>query len=235
MAQSASPQIRAVLFDFGMVLSGPPEPGVWKRMLAGSGLDEKTFDAGYWAHRHEYDRGTLTGAGYWQAVARHGGREFTADQVAELIAADTDLWTDLNVPMVEWAARLQRAGVRTGILSNIGDAMAEGICAKLPWVSAFDHCTWSYELRIAKPEPAIYLMTAKSLGVEPGHILFVDDREENIAAALELGFVAIRYTSHAEFERTMRARGLGSLLDVGAESREPVLASMRDFLGSKST
>ena len=225
MSQSASPEIRAVLFDFGMVLSGPPEPGAWNRMLATSGLEVTALHAGYWAHRHSYDLGTLSGAAYWQAVAQHAGHEFTSVQVAELIAADTDMWTDLNVPMVEWAARLQQAGVRTGILSNIGDAIAEGICAKLPWVAAFDHCTWSYALRMAKPAAAIYLETAKALGVEPQHILFVDDREENIAGALAVGFVAIRYTSHAEFERTMRERGLGWLLDIGAA------ASVREHEG----
>lgn len=214
-----------------MVLSGPPNAGVWSRMVLRSGLDEETLHEGYWAYRHDYDRGALSGVAYWQAVARRGGREFTTNQVAELIAADTDLWTDLNVPMVEWAARLQAAGIRTGILSNIGDAIAEGICAKLPWIAAFDHCTWSHELGMAKPERAIYVESARALGVEPPRILFVDDREENVRAAVEVGFAAVRYTSHAEFEHTMRERGLGWLLDVGAESIGPVLPNMRAYLG----
>lgn len=202
-----------------MVLSGPPDAAVWARMREIAGLSEVPLHAGYWAHRHDYDRGALKGPAYWQAVGRHAGTEFDAAQVQALIAADTDLWTDMNVPMVQWAQRLQRAGIRTGILSNIGDSIAEGICAKLPWLSAFDHCTWSHALGMAKPERAIYEKTVESLGTAAEHILFLDDKPENIAAALQAGMQAIRYDGHAAFEREMRERGLGWLLDTGATLR----------------
>ena len=117
--------------------------------------------------------------------------------------------------MVEWAGRLQRAGVRTGILSNIGDAIGEGVVARLPWLAGFDHCAWSHALRMAKPDPAIYLKTAEALKTAPGRILFIDDREVNVAAAAEAGMQTVHYTTHAEFEREMRGRGLGWLLDAG--------------------
>jgi putative hydrolase of the HAD superfamily len=139
----------------------------------------------------------------------------TEEQVQALIEADTELWTDLNLPMVEWAGRLQRAGFRTGILSNIGDSIAEGIVAKLPWLSGFHHRTWSHALNLAKPELAIYRATAAGLGTPEENILFIDDKVENIAAAQAVGMQAIRYTGHAEFEREMRERGLGWLLEVG--------------------
>jgi putative hydrolase of the HAD superfamily len=181
-----------------------------------SGLDDDALHAGYWAFRHDYDRGSLTGHAYWQAVAGHAGTAFNDDQIQALIDADADLWTQLNLPMVDWAARLQAAGIRTGILSNIGDSIAESIRARLPWLTRFDHCTWSHELRMAKPEAAIYIATAKSLETAPANILFIDDREDNIAAARAAGFQAIHYVfnDHPAFEREMRNRGLSALLDV---------------------
>ena len=206
-------QIEAVLFDYGQVLSSPPDPAAWARLIALTSLDEAALHAAYWAHRHDYDRGALTGTSYWNLVA---GRPLDPTRIAALNAADTDLWTSLNRPMVEWAARLQAAGIRTGILSNIGDSIAEGITAKLPWLSAFDHRTWSHELFLAKPDPAIYLKTAEALGTSPANILFIDDREDNIAAAAALGFQTIRYTTHPAFEQEMRAHGLAWLLDISA-------------------
>jgi putative hydrolase of the HAD superfamily len=215
VSDNAAPSIDAVLFDYGLVLSGPPDPAAWARMRAVTGLEEDALHAGYWAYRHDYDRGALTGPAYWHGVATHAGTTIDASQLAALIEADTDLWTQLNLPMVEWAARLQRAGIRTGILSNIGDSIAEGIIAKLPWLSGFNHRTWSHELFMAKPEAAIYIHTAEALQTAPANILFIDDREDNIAAASALGFQTIRYTGQAEFEREMRARGFGWLLDIG--------------------
>jgi putative hydrolase of the HAD superfamily len=212
-------QIDAVLFDFGLVLSGPPDPVAWARMRSVTGLDEEPLHTAYWAYRHDYDRGALTGTAYWHAVAAHAGTTLDSAQLTSLIADDTDLWTQLNTPMVEWAGRLQRAGIRTGILSNIGDAIAEGICAKLSWLSGFYHCTWSHALFMAKPDPAIYLKTAEALHTPPANILFLDDREDNVAAAIAVGMQAIQYNSHAEFEREMRTRGLDWLLNAGSEAK----------------
>jgi len=205
--------IKAVLFDYGMVLSGPPLKSAWETMKAITGLDEAGFHPTYWASRHAYDRGTYTGEEYWAKVGSDAGVQLNDDQIAALIAADNDLWTDLNPPMVAWAQRLQHAGIRTGILSNLGDHMMHGLIAKFDWIDGFDHRTWSHELKIAKPELAIYQHAADGLQTPPAEILFIDDREDNIAAALEFGMQAIRYSTHAAFEQEMIARGLGELLE----------------------
>lgn len=223
---AGSPRADTVIFDFGMVLSGPPDPAAWAHMRSITGLDEDHLHASYWKFRHDYDRGALTGRAYWHAVATDAGTPFTDTQIAELLVTDVDLWTVPNPPMIEWAARLQRAGVRTGILSNIGDAIAEGIQARLPWLTAFDHATWSHELLMAKPEPAIFLKTAELMDTEPANILFIDDKQENVEAARGVGMQAIQYTGQPAFRREMRARGFASLLDVGVKPRrKPVPAT----------
>ena len=207
--------VTAVLFDYGLVLSGLPHPGAWAKMLAITGLDETAFHAAYWAHRHDYDRGVHTGPGYWRAAGQHGGVTLTDAQVEALIAADNELWTQSNQPMIDFALRLQAAGTRTGILSNLGDSMMHGVLAAMPWLAGFDFLLWSHTLGLAKPEPAIYLRAAEGLRKSPAEILFIDDREENIAGGMAAGMQTIRYTSQAEFEREMEARGWGELYRTG--------------------
>lgn len=213
--------VKAVLFDFGQVLSLPADPAVWQQMLNISGLSEADLHREYWAHRHEYDRGTFTGEAYWHKVASGSHATFTPAQIAALIGADVNLWSRLNLPMVEWAQSLQRAGVRTGILSNIGDAMADGLTAKFDWISGFDHCIWSHTLKLAKPEAAIYHCAAQGLATDPAQILFIDDKQENIEAAQSAGMQGIQYTNQPAFEEEMRRRGLGSLLDLSTEVAAP--------------
>ena len=205
--------VKAVLFDYGMVLSGPPDPAAWARMRSITGLDEEPLHRGYWAHRHAYDRGDLTGQTYWHNVVQDAGLVLTLDQVQSLIAADLDLWGQVNLPMLAWAQYLQRTGVATGILSNIGDAMAEGLVARFDWLAHFNARTWSHALNQAKPEPAIYRHAAESLHTPPPNILFIDDRPENIQAAHTAGMQAIQYLDHPTFEREMKTRSLGYLLD----------------------
>jgi putative hydrolase of the HAD superfamily len=206
--------VKAVLFDYGMVLSGQPDPAAWARMRTITGLSEEILHREYWAHRHAYDRGDLTGAAYWNNAAAGADITLTPTQLADLLAADIDLWTTLNPPMIDWAKRLQQAKFPTGILSNIGDCMAQGLLAKNDWFSNFNHCTWSHTLNIAKPEPAIYRHAAEGLNTDPANILFIDDRADNIEAAIATDMQAIQYTNHEAFEQEMAARGLTPLLQL---------------------
>jgi putative hydrolase of the HAD superfamily len=207
-------QIQAILFDYGMVLSAPPDPAAWQRMRTITGLPEDILHREYWAHRHAYDRGDLKGHAFWHKLAIGAGIVLTPDQLTALTDADTDLWGRLNPPMIAWAQRLQRAGIRTGILSNMPDAMEAGLRARHHWIEAFDHNIWSHALNLAKPELEIYQHAAEGLKTPPANILFIDDRAENITAALAVGMQAIQYTDHDSFEQAMCARGLDYLLQL---------------------
>jgi len=206
--------IDAVLFDYGMVLSGPPDPAAWAEMQRLLSADGDRFHAAYWRLRDAYDRGALSGPDYWASVAGDLGRTLDAAQTEALLAADTALWTQPNPEMIAWAQALQRAGVKTGILSNIGDAMEAGIRARCPWLEAFAHHTFSHRLGLAKPDRAIYLHAAEGLGVPPERVLFIDDRAENIAGAHAAGMTTLHFTTYAEFVPEMQRLGLAGLLDL---------------------
>ncbi len=213
-----APKVSAVLFDYGLVLTGPPHPPAWAHMKTLLDASEDAFHLAYWRPRHAYDDGTLTGEEYWQAVAHELHQPSNESTVQALLEADTALWTQPNPAMIAWAAALQRAGIRTGILSNLGDRMEAGVRAQCPWLGAFHHLTFSHHLRTAKPDLAIYHHAARGLDVPTAEILFVDDREDNIAAALASGMQALRYTDHAAFKEAMQAAGLAALLTPTAEA-----------------
>lgn len=207
--------IEAVLFDYGMVLSGPANPSWWQEMCRVTALEEDPLQQAYWAPRHAYDRGLYTGNEYWQAVGRHAGIELNADQILTLINADTALWTTPNQPMIDWAARLQAAGTKTGILSNLGDAMTKGVLEQMPWMRAFDHKTFSYSLKLAKPELEIYHRAAQGLNTAPECILFIDDRAENCDAGRQARMQVVQYARHEEFLSEMQSRGWEQLWLTG--------------------
>lgn len=206
--------VKAVLFDYGLVLSGPPDPAAWQRLQLLLDAGEAAFHAAYWQHRDAYDRGSLTAEAYWQQVAQDLDRPLDEPTIQQLIDTDTDVWTQPNQPMIDWAAALQRAGMKTGILSNIGAAMEVGVLARCPWLADFRHYTFSHRLKLAKPDPAIYRHAVEGLNVAPSEILFIDDREENILAAHAAGMQAVRYTTHDAFLRAMKNQGYESLLNL---------------------
>jgi putative hydrolase of the HAD superfamily len=184
-------------------------------MLEITSLDEAAFAPAYWAPRHDYDRGFLTGSAYWQATGKHAGVALSESQVAGLIDADNQLWTQVNQPMVDWALRLQSAGTPTGVLSNLGDEMTVGVLARQHWLSGFNHLVWSHNLKLAKPDPEIYRLAAEGFGYDPACILFIDDRENNVAGGIAAGMQVIHYTTQSAFEAEMEFRGYSDLWRTG--------------------
>ena len=199
--------IRAVIFDYGMVLSNPADPMAHARMITISGLNCAEFDRCYWQNRPSYDLG-MTGPEFWRKVADDAGTSFTDDQINDLIESDILMWTSVNEEMLAWVVALQNAGVRTAILSNMVFEILGYMRQEFGWLSHFQHHTWSCELGIAKPDPAIYLYTCEKLDVSPAEALFIDDKPENVAAAEKAGLRAIQFHSIHQLRNDLAASGL---------------------------
>jgi putative hydrolase of the HAD superfamily len=205
--------IRGVIFDYGMVISQPADALAHARMIEVAGLGPDEFDRHYWSNRHNYDLG-MKGPAYWAKVARDAGTTFTPEQMEELIENDVLMWTSVNEEMLAWVIALQNAGFRTAILSNMVWDILSYMRQEFGWLSYFQHHTWSCELGIGKPDPAIYTHTCKELGVLPSEALFLDDKPENIHAATRLGMHAIQFSTVEQLRNDLVAQGLQQGLPV---------------------
>lgn len=213
--------IRAVIFDYGMVLSNPAVPSAHARLVAASGLSAEVLDRHYWAHRHNYDLG-MTGRDFWNKVAADAGTTFTPAQIVNLIESDVLMWTSVNEEMLSWVTALQNAGLRTGIISNMVWEILEHMSKWFGWLDRFDHTTWSCALGIAKPDPAIYIQTCEALEVSPAESLFIDDKPENITGAENAGLQAILFTTVEQLRRDLESSGLTSALPAPGRALEPL-------------
>jgi putative hydrolase of the HAD superfamily len=206
--------IEAVIFDYGKVLSNSEDPEAHRKLIALTGLDRAAFDRHYWRHRHDYDMGVLNGRTYWAKIAGEAGLSFSPGHIDDLIETDVLMWTSLNEEMLGWVIALQQAGIKTAILSNMGEDILAYMRQEFGWLAHFQHHTWSCEVGICKPDPAIYLYTCEKLGVTPQHTLFLDDRQENIDAAAGVGLNAVLFDNIAQLRLDLEARGLQTGLPV---------------------
>ncbi len=204
--------LRAVLFDYGLVLSSPPVLSAHQTLVDLFTLGPEVFDRCYWANRHPYDAGRYTGDAYWQKVAGDAGISLTPTQIAKLIEADILMWSGINTPMLQWARNVGRAGFKTGILSNIGFELATALENKFPWVAEFKYTIWSCRFACAKPEPEIFQFAQKMLQVAPQETLFIDDREENIDAARTAGFHGVVFKDVQQLAHDLKAQGFDEAL-----------------------
>ncbi|MGA3262526.1 MAG: HAD family phosphatase [Terracidiphilus sp.] len=206
--------LRAVVFDYGKVLTGPPDPDAHAALLRITGLPAARFESLYWADRHAYDEGKLNGIALWQKIARDGGLTLSQDKIEELNLWDARMWTTENLPMLDWQKQLKERGLLTAILSNIGDNVLAGVEREFDWIHRFDVLVWSYQLGIAKPDPAIYRHVLKELGTQPGETLFLDDKLVNVEAARALGIQALQFSTVERLREDLIAQGLDAELPL---------------------
>lgn len=210
--------IRAVIFDYGMVLC-TQDPVARRNLLALTGMDDAEFERYYWIDRRDYDLGRFDGRGFWQRFGERAGLAFTPDQLSALVENDVCLWTHLTEPMLAWAAALQEAGLATAILSNMVPDLLRYMRQEFGWLGHFDQLTWSCELGMVKPEPAIYAYTCDKLRIAPSDTLFIDDKPENVRGAEDAGLNALIFTDPAQLRADLAARGwLQELPQPGAEA-----------------
>ena len=200
--------LRAVVFDYGMVLTGPPDPEARAALLRITGLPVARFESLYWADRPAYDEGKLTGIEFWRKMLREAGLPENQTTVEELNDWDARMWTTQNLAMLEWQQRLKEHGLKTAILSNMGDNVLVRIEREFAWIHRFDVLVWSFQLHMAKPDPAIYRYTLDKLGTTPEETLFLDDKLENVEAAQAMGMLAFQFSNVIQLRKDLLAAGL---------------------------
>lgn len=201
--------LRAVILDYGEVISKPANAAVHRQMIETARVAEDLFDQRYWALRTDYDAGILDSRSYFQKIAQLSGKEFSSQQLNQLAELDARMWMDVNEPMLAWAQELKRAGLRTAVLSNIGEGVLAAMRRGFPWLAGFDRLVWSCELGIVKPDAAIYLHAADSLAVSPEEALFVDNLPRNVAGAEAAGLHGIVFEGVEQLRRNLAQSGFG--------------------------
>jgi epoxide hydrolase-like predicted phosphatase len=63
---------------------------------------------------------------------------------------------------------------------------------------AFDHIIVSADVKLIKPDPRIYQLTLDRIGCQAHEAVFIDDRKNNVEAAVAMGFKGILFISKAK-------------------------------------
>jgi putative hydrolase of the HAD superfamily len=220
------PKIDAVIFDYGEVLCYPPRPDEIARMAGIFSVEAELFPPLWQKNRPGYDRGDYTPARYWQMLADDAKVKITPKQLARLNELDAEMWGRENPGMVEWMQRISAAGTKTALLSNMHPQMIRYVRKKFAWMSSFKPAIFSADVRLIKPDPAIYRHTLKELGVAAENTMFIDDREVNIKAARALGIHAIEMKSMAQLGEEVKALGF-PILPLFVAADEPTAATIK--------
>jgi putative hydrolase of the HAD superfamily len=202
--------IRAIFFDGGGVISHFDEAliGTFERK---KGLQHgDVLKALYGGHEWmDAEQGVMEEDAWLQIGAdRLGMRVSFADL--------RDVWGRAFLKLDSQVLALARslsASYRIGLLTN-SSSSPQRLAEKLAQAGILD--VWqvivnSAEVGVAKPDPRIYAIAAKTIGVAPSECVHIDDKWENVVGARAAGFQAIHHTgSYPELARSLGHLGIAA-------------------------
>lgn len=200
---------RAIVFDYGGVLARWPEPSDFSPIAEEIGLTWEMYRNGFAKYRRAYDGGEISCRDMYAKIMADNSLSADEEQLVCLVHADDESWTHPNPDVLVWMRELKASGFKIGILTNMAASYFRD------WFSRFfaEHVALADALVVSgvegmtKPEPAIYRLMERRLGLTPKELVFMDDMPGNVAAARSLGWSAFRFTTcdaaRSELERIL--------------------------------
>jgi putative hydrolase of the HAD superfamily len=195
-----SGQVRALILDYGGVLSRPQHTGSVQHMAELLNQDYHDLIQVYRSRRAPYDSGLVSGKEYWRGVLEHYGIKPDDVDISCLISHDIQSWTQINEPMVRFVTEVRGRIHRLAILSNITRETLAFMRRNFHWLELFDECVFSCEVGTSKPDRDIYEHCLGKLKVRADQCLFVDDSAENVRGAEVVGMSTLQFRTLAEFQ-----------------------------------
>jgi 2-haloacid dehalogenase len=103
---------------------------------------------------------------------------------------------------------LSEAGVPQWGLTNWSDELYPHAPRLFDFLGLLDDVVVSGTEGFAKPDPAIFEIAVSRTGLEAGQLVFVDDKQPNVEAAIEFGLDGVLFTGAEALRGELRDRGL---------------------------
>ena len=201
-------EIKAVVFDYGRVISFDQDPKVISELAELAGVEKNKFVTALWALRGDYDRGLISSREYFRNILSSlsaWADDKTLDEMAEI---DIDSWKNVNPETVALMEEVKKAGYILGILSNIPHGFMAWARKNSPVFSLPHVGVYSCEVNHIKPERVIFEKLISMTGVQAGELVFFDDLERNIKGAREVGINAFIWENPEKARRELLSLGV---------------------------
>jgi putative hydrolase of the HAD superfamily len=199
--------IKAIIFDFGRVISAQKPMSLFRRYEEELGLSPGMLNRVMFGSRawEEVLVGRKTLEQYWQEIGP--ALELRTSKEVEVFRQRYREDEAMNEGVVAMIRQL-KVRYKLAVLSNSPSGLARWL---EDWdiLDLFDVVFCSGDEGVAKPDPAAFHRVLSRLGVEPAEALFIDDSLRHVKAARALGLRGIHFTTAEAL-----VEELGEVLDL---------------------
>ncbi|NOZ57935.1 MAG: HAD family phosphatase [Calditrichaeota bacterium] len=197
-------ELKAVLCDLGGVIALFDEETIRKRLegIARRSLEEPEVGPAFLEELFSFERGELGPEEFFQRTKELLEVEVPFEEFVRVW--EDNFW--LNPKAVEELERL-RGRFRLVLVSNTDPLHWRHIDRTFGIGRLFDELVLSYEVGAIKPDRKMFEVALEKAGVEPPEALYVDDLEENVRAAAEVGMHTLLYRPDRSILEAVRSHG----------------------------
>ncbi len=198
--------IKTIIFDIGNVLADFS----WEPFFRSFGFSEEVFE--------KFTKATVKSP-EWNELDR--GLWSTEEIIASFIKNDPSIEQQIKMVFrningivtkrdytITWIKHLKEAGYQVLYLSNFGEITRAHCQDALSFMPYTDGGILSYEVKLIKPDPAIYQSLIDKYNLVPEECVFVDDLLENVEAAKKLGLKGVHAITHEAALEGLAALGV---------------------------
>ncbi len=193
-----------ILFDVGgVLLTNGWDHKERAEVLDRFQLDSEKFEALHPSPYDDWEKDLIDARKYLDATVFYEPRPFTHEDFLNAIFAESVLLEDSALPVLQEVA----AGGKylVGSLNNEAREPNDYRFAKFGLRKYFKVAFSSCYVGLRKPGPEIYKRAIDILGAPAERILFIDDRQGNVDAAIEAGMKSIRFTGEKQLRADLAA------------------------------
>lgn len=196
---------KAIGFDYGGVIAGISGPVFNKQISKILGVDLETFQNVYFQFNHLPNKGILSWPDFWKKISDELGVSDKYESLMEYLRGLPKIET--NQQMLSLVDRLRYDGYRVGLLSN-NDKETANKLRETGLIDHFDIFLVSAETGFIKPDPKIFELFTKQLGVEASELVYIDDTEKSLSTANEVGYIPILFSTYDQLVLDLKKLGI---------------------------
>jgi putative hydrolase of the HAD superfamily len=204
---SATPEIRAVYWDIGgVLLTNGWDHEERARVLAQFSIPREEYESRHEEANDRWERGEISDDEFLKQTVFFKERSFTPADFMKAVREQSK-WLPGGARNVITALR-RNNGLRMAMLNNESGPLNDYRIESFGLAQFFDGFFCSAYIGMRKPEPRMFRAGAEMLHFKPEECAFVDDRENNCAAAAGAGMQAIQYKGEEQLTGALRALGV---------------------------
>jgi putative hydrolase of the HAD superfamily len=198
--------IKAVVFDLGNVILNFDNRIISGFIASKSGADEEEIRAFIFGGQIEkdIDSGAITLETFLNRINERFSSNISLNEFEPVFCG---VFKE-NKNVIGLIAALKKNNYRIGLLSNTNRPHFEFIKKKFPVVGLIDDFHLSYETGCVKPEKRAFENVLNFYSAGPGELVYIDDLEKNVNAALPLGINAVLFESFEQLSASLQGLGL---------------------------